>query len=205
MSLYPQLEQKLESSPQAFRLNKITEIQKQLEKEAEQRRALYKKYKKAINIVDGHGIALNALSLGAGIAGIGLLAATSVMAPFLIPLEIVAVGFCVFSTLGNVVNRRLSIKCKKHYEISVIAETKLNTISSHVSKALQDNDVSDEEFNLILNELEKYNQLKAEVRSHASKSHDSFSVDQKKILDEGIKKGRAQILDQIKGAASDVK
>ena len=199
MSLYPQLEQ----NPQSFRLNKITEIQAQLQKEVEQRRSLYKKYRRASNIIDGTGIGVNVLSLGAGIVGIGLLA-SAIAAPFLIPLEVVAVGLCVFSTVGTVVNKRLAIKCKKHHEISVVAETKLNTITSHVSKALQDNNVTDEEFNLILNELDKYNELKADIRSHSSKDHDSVKVDEKKILNEGIKKGRAQILEQIKGAASDV-
>ena len=187
MSLYPQLEMKQESSSQIFRLNKIADIQKQLEKEVDQRRSLYKKYKKAINIVEGHGIAFNTLSLGAGMVGVGLLAAGAVVAPYLIPLEVIAVGLCVFSTVGNIVNRRLSIKCKKHYEISVIAETKLNTISSHVSKALQDNNVSDEEFNLILNELVKYNQLKTGVRSSSSRNVGSINLDKRKILNEGIK------------------
>ena len=114
-------------------------------------------------------------------------------------------ALCVFSTAGNVITRRLVLKCKKHHEISVIAQTKLNTISSHVSKALQDNDISDEEFNLIVNELDKYYLLKAEIRSHSSKKHDAITLDEKKILQEGIRQGRAQIMDQINGVASDVK
>ena len=201
MSLYPQLQ----PNPETFRLNKIGEIQQTLQKEVEERRKLYKKYQRAICAIDGTGIGLNVISLGAGMAGVGLLAGMAIVAPILIPLEIAAITLCVFSTLGTIVNKRLAVKCKKHYEIAVIAETKLNTITSHVSKALQDNSVTDEEFTLILNELDKYNELKTEVRNNSSKKHDVIKIDEKKFLEEGIKQGRAQIIDQLKGVGSDVK
>ena len=47
----------------------------------------------------------------------------------------------------------------------MIASTKLNTIASHISKALSDNKVTYEEFRLILEELEKYKVTK-EVRTN---------------------------------------
>ena len=49
------------------------------------------------------------------------------------------------------------------------ASTKLNTIASHISKALSDNKVTDEEFRLILEELEKYKVMKEEVTSKTKK------------------------------------
>ena len=51
----------------------------------------------------------------------------------------------------------------------MIASTKLDTISSHISKALSDNKVVDEEFKLILEELEKYKAMKEEVRTKTKK------------------------------------
>ena len=45
----------------------------------------------------------------------------------------------------------------------------LDTISSHISKALSDNKVVDEEFRLILEEFEKYKVMKEEVRSKTKK------------------------------------
>ena len=51
----------------------------------------------------------------------------------------------------------------------MIASTKLNTIASHISKALSDNKVTDEEFRLILEETEKYKVMKEEVRSKTKK------------------------------------
>ena len=49
------------------------------------------------------------------------------------------------------------------------ASAKLDTIASHVSKALSDNKVTDEEFRLILEELAKYKVVKEEVRSKTKK------------------------------------
>ena len=56
-------------------------------------------------------------------------------------------------------------KAEKHEKIKTIASAKLDTISSHISKALSDNKVTDEEFRLILEELEKYKVMKEEVRT----------------------------------------
>ena len=60
-------------------------------------------------------------------------------------------------------------KAEKHEKIKMIASTNLNTIASHISNALSDNKVTDEEFRLILEELEKYKVMKEEVRSKTKK------------------------------------
>ena len=60
-------------------------------------------------------------------------------------------------------------KAEKHEKIKMIASTKFDTIASHISKALSNNKVTDEEFRLILEELEKYKVMKEEVRSKAKK------------------------------------
>ena len=51
----------------------------------------------------------------------------------------------------------------------MIASTKLDTISSHISKALSDNKITDDEFRLILEELEKYKVMKEEIRTKTKK------------------------------------
>ena len=45
-----------------------------------------------------------------------------------------------------------------------VCNAKLNLIKDLISKALQDNDISPEEFRLILSEVEKYKQLKNSFR-----------------------------------------
>ena len=51
----------------------------------------------------------------------------------------------------------------------MLASSKLDTIASHISKALMDNYVSDEEFKLIMEELNKYKAMKEEIRSNTKK------------------------------------
>ena len=185
MSLYPQIEPKADN----FRLTKISEIQKAIQSESENRRKLYKKYRRAINAVEGIGVGLNAVSLGTGIAGVSVLV---IAAPLVIPLECVAIVCQVLTMIGTLVNRRLTVKAKKHEDIKVLADAKLNTISSHISKALQDNNISDDEFNLVVNEMDKYNTLKQEIRAHAVKKNQP--VDQEKLLQEA----KEQIIKNLK-------
>ena len=65
--------------------------------------------------------------------------------------------------------KKSTSKDEKHEKIKTIASVKLDTIASYVSKALRDNKVTDEEFLLILEELEKYKVMKEEVRSKTKK------------------------------------
>ena len=50
-----------------------------------------------------------------------------------------------------------------------MAISKLDTIGSHISKALMDDFISNEEFNLILEEMNKYKTLKEEIRNNTKK------------------------------------
>ena len=74
-----------------------------------------------------------------------------------------------FSIIGKYSVRKSTSNAEKHEKIKTIASAKLDTIASHVSKALSDNKVTDEEFRLILEELEKYKVMKEEVRSKIKK------------------------------------
>ena len=51
----------------------------------------------------------------------------------------------------------------------MLADSKLDTIVTHISKALIDNYVDDKEFKLNMEELEKYKKLKEEIRSKSKK------------------------------------
>ena len=56
-------------------------------------------------------------------------------------------------------------KKKKHDKILMLAKSKLNSIESLVSKALNDMEISHEEFIIILNEKDKYERMKYNLRS----------------------------------------
>ena len=75
----------------------------------------------------------------------------------------------LLSIIGKYSVKKSTSKAETHENIKTIASAKLDTITSHVSKALSDNKVIDEEFQLILEELEKYKVMKEEVRSKTKK------------------------------------
>ena len=115
-----------------------------------------------------------------GVGGVGLLSRI-VAAPVVIGLEATALLCGVAGAAGKILGRRLAVKVKKHCEIRVLAASKLNTISDHVSRALMDGVISDDEFKLIVEELKKYDQLKDEIRAGSRKK-------QAATLDEETKK-----------------
>ena len=57
-----------------------------------------------------------------------------------------------------------SSKARKHDLIRGLAESKLNTIADRISFALNDDKITEEEFRLILSEVDKFNQMKNEIR-----------------------------------------
>ena len=155
--LYPKLPTAppIEDQGQGYRLQKISEIQAFLEKEVEERGKLSKKYFRAAKIVDSVDTVLITITMGAGAGGIGLLS-TIVAAPAVIAIEGVALFTGLLSIIGKYNIKWSTSKAEKHKKIKTIASTKLNTISSHISKALTDNEITNDEFRLILEELEKY-------------------------------------------------
>ena len=56
-------------------------------------------------------------------------------------------------------------KKKKRNKIIILAKTKLNSIETLMSQALIDLDISHEEFKTIVNEKEKYEQMKESIRN----------------------------------------
>ena len=69
--------------------------------------------------------------------------------------------------IGNVVSKKIAIKAEKHLKIKMLASAKLDTFKTHVSKALVDDRTSNDEFNLIMEELNKYKVMKEEIRSNS--------------------------------------
>ena len=151
-----------------YRLKYIQDIQRFLEEEIKQRQAFSKKYfriSRIINIVDR---GLITVTVGVGAAGAALLA-TGAGAPLGVALEVSGAITGGISLIGSFVSTKTSSKAKKHLKISQTAITKLDTIASHISKALMDDFISNEEFNLILEEMNKYKALKEEIRSNNKK------------------------------------
>ena len=168
-----------------YRLKQIQEIQKFLEEEIKTREAFSKKYFRISRIINIVNNGLTTITLGTGGTGSALLL-TGVGAPFAAALTIGGVVIGGILIISNFYSRKARTKGEKHLKISERAISKLDTIASHVSKALMDDFVSNEEFNLILEEMNKYKVMKEEIRNNTKKK---LKNEEKESL---IEKGRQE-------------
>ena len=152
----------------SYRLKIIREVQEFLEGEIKNREEFSKKYfriAKVVNMIDN---ALITITIGAEGTGAVLLS-TGVGAPFALPLGISGVVTGAISLIGNIFSKKATTKAEKHLKIKTLATAKLDTIASHISKAMMDDFISDEEFKLIMEEMEKYKAMKEEIRNNTKK------------------------------------
>ena len=152
----------------SYRLNIIRGVQNFLEEEIKKREAFSKKYFRIADIVNIVDNALIITTIGAEGTG-AILLATGVGAPFALALGISGAITGGISLIGNIFSKKATTKAEKHLKIRTLAAAKLDTITTHVSKALIDDFISNEEFNLIMEEMNKYKALKEEVRSNTKK------------------------------------
>ena len=169
----------------SYRLEKISEVQKFFEEEINKRDAFSKKYfriSKVVNMVDN---ALIVVTIGAEGTGAVLLS-TGVGAPFALALGISGVVTGEISLIGNIFSKKATTKAEEHLKIKTLAAAKLDTIASYISKAMMDDFINNEEFKLIMEEMEKYKTLKEEVRSNTKKK---LKTEEEESL---IEKGRQE-------------
>ena len=152
----------------SYRLKIIREVQEFLEKELKQREDLNKKYLRIARVINTVDNGLITVTLGVEGVG-GALLLTGVGVPFAAALAIGGVVTGALSLIGNFFCRKTTLKAMKHKEIRALAAGNLKLIASHISKALMDNFISNEEFNLILEVLEKYKETKEEIRNNTKK------------------------------------
>ena len=121
--------------------------------------------------------AFSSASIGSAISVVGL--------PATIPLDGVGGAFALASSGLIITSKKLDSKIKKHQEIVTLAIAKRDTVDRLVSKALADNQISDSEFQLIMNEYHQYNVLKEAVRAKLTRQSSRPDV-------EKIKKNRSR-------------
>ena len=169
----------------SYRLKIIREVQNFLEEEINKREAFSKKYfriAKVVNMVDN---VLITITIGAEGTSAVLLS-TGVGAPFALALGISGVVTGAVSLIGNIFSKKATTKAEKHLKIKTLVMAKLDTIASHISKALTDDFISNEEFNLIMEEMNKYKALKEDIRNNTKKK---LKTEEEESL---IEKGRQE-------------
>jgi len=142
----------------------MSKIEKEISDEVEHYRIVLKKYKKVRKVihysVSSLGAVTAVLSSGAfatSLTGVGIVIGA--------PVAAVAALSGVASTGLSVINKKIE-RNNKHSRIHALAVSKHDSINSSVSQALDNTLVSDKEFKLITNEMQKYRQIKETLHSN---------------------------------------
>ena len=142
-----------------FKLNEIRGIENYLYQEINQQKTYSKKLSRYVTIFDYIDKILIILSATTG--GISIISFTSTIGT---PVGIASAIFTLFFSLTTgIIKKLLNItrnKKKKHNKILMLAKSKLNSIKSLISQALNDMEISHKEFITILNEKDKCERMK---------------------------------------------
>ena len=152
-----------------FRLQQSCRVLEKLEKEAKHYASVRKKYKRCYNFLSRISTStgtptfcLSGSGVGTAFSGVGLPLAASLGGLGLI---------CgVASVIAGEAGKTFSRKVTKHEKTVSVCESKINSLKDRISKALADDMLSDEEFNNILAEMEKYHEMKKDTRHKFQKN-----------------------------------
>ena len=147
-----------------FRLSEIIGIKNYFYQEINQRKSYSKKLSKYVTTFDYIDKILIILSAGSG--GVSIISFTSIIG---VPAGIASASFTlIFPITKGIIKkllRTIRIKKKKHDKIIMFAKSKLNSIETLISQALNDMEISHEEFIIILKEKVKYERMKYIIES----------------------------------------
>ena len=151
-----------------FRLNEISKIENHFIQEIKERKLSNKISKKCVALFDYIDKILLVISAASG--GVSIISFTIVIRA---PIAIASESFTlIFSLTIGIIKKLLSItrnKKKKYDKILAFAKSKINNIEALVSQALIDLQISHEEFITILEQKEKYEKMKENVKNISEK------------------------------------
>ena len=85
------------------------------------------------------------------------------------------------------------MKQEKHDSIKLLAQSNLDSIANIISQAMQDGDISPTEFHKVLQEVEKYCKLKADIKNQAKAKIKQITKEQgEELLEQGRKEGKEE-------------
>ena len=169
-----------------FRLEKLNKIEDYFIAEIREREQMSKKLSKDIAAFDYFDKIIITLSATSGGVSSGVLI-VSITTVIEVSANFLSASFSlVFSLTTGIIKKLLQIarnKMKKHKKIVVLARNKLNSIETLASKVLIDYEISNEEYEPIINEEKNYRKMK-DFRMMKSEKID---VEKHEINEEGGK------------------
>ena len=165
----------------AFRLQQSCRVLENLEKEAKHYTSVRKKYKRCYNLLSRISTSTGTLSFCLSGSGVGT-AFSGVGLPLAASLGGLGLVSGVVSVITGEAGKNVSRKVTKHEKTVSVCESKINSLKDRISKALANDRIYDEEFENILAEMSKYNEMKKDIRvglkNKVKKTADSGEVSQ---------------------------
>ena len=158
--IYPELPKE---PPSAFCLQESCRVLENLEKEAKHYASVRKNYKRCYNLLSRTSALSGTLSFYLSGSGVGT-AFSGAGLPLAASLGGLGLICGVLSVITGEPGKKVSRKVTKHEKTVSICESKINSLKDRISKALADDRISNEEFENILAEMEKYHELKKDIR-----------------------------------------
>ena len=147
-----------------YRSNQIDEIKDYFNNEINERKDIIKKLNKYLVSFDYLDKIF--ITLSASFSTLSIASYTTVLG---LPVGIVGSSLTLICTIGTGINKsllRVTKKGKKkHNKIIVLAKSKLNTIDTLLSSALNDSKISHEEFTNIITEQNIYENIKENIKN----------------------------------------
>ena len=147
-----------------YRLDEINQIRDYFKNEIEERKDIIKKLNKYLVIFDYLDKIFITLS-----ASFGTLSIASYASVVGMPAGITDASLTLVFTIGTGISKSLlkltKKRKKKHNKIIALAKNKLNTIDTLLSSALNDSEISHEEFTNIIKEENIYEIIKENIKS----------------------------------------
>ena len=201
-SIYPTLPTAPEDESQIYRLKHIEEVENFLIAEVKEREKLYKKFKRYLTMIrqaDHASITVGAITSTTGI----VVFATGIGVPIACALEGVSLAFIALQVGLRKNETKLRHKVEKHDKIRVLAEIKLEVVNHLVSKAIDNNHISMEEFRQIVQEKQYYLLRKHELRVSTKKALEQINDTQRdELIALGRKKEREDFSKNFKSVMS---
>ena len=152
-----------------YRLNEINKTRDYFNNEINERKDIIKKLNKYIVSFDYLGKIFIALS-----ASFSTLSVASYATVVGLPVGIAGSSLTLIFTISTGVNKSLlrvtKKKKKKHNKIIALAKSKLSTIDTLLSSALNDSKISHEEFSNIITEKNMYENIKENIKDMTESS-----------------------------------
>jgi len=140
-----------------FRINRITQKYKYLDEEIKARNNVKKKYTRASNVF--LGIEAFLLIFEMGITG------STIAVPVILPISApIFVGLTACSAVLMSISSLITKKISKHSEIKLLAGSKLNSLEEKFNKAINDGEISEQEFFDIEQEIKNYESMKQSIQ-----------------------------------------